>query len=114
MGRVSDKMSWLGRGPDWLAPARPPSSRRIGREPDWPAPARPRLVVWAASLTGPPAPAWPPTPSLSLSLYAVHSIAEGSKNLAQFCTAYNILMTCPDIKYVTALDDDTLVPDSTS
>ena len=39
------------------------------------------------------------------------SIGEGSKNLAQFCTAYNILMTCPDIKYITALDDDTLLPD---
>jgi len=39
------------------------------------------------------------------------SIREGSKTMAQFCTAYNILATHPHIKYVTMLDDDTLVPD---
>jgi hypothetical protein len=33
--------------------------------------------------------------------------------MAQFCTAYNILSTYPHIKYVTMLDDDTLVPDCT-
>ena len=33
--------------------------------------------------------------------------------MAQFCTAYNILATYPHIKYVTMLDDDTLVPDCT-
>jgi len=31
--------------------------------------------------------------------------------MAQFCTAYNILSTRPQIKFVTMLDDDTLVPD---
>jgi hypothetical protein len=31
--------------------------------------------------------------------------------MAQFCTAYNILTSYPQVAYVTMLDDDTLVPD---
>ena len=48
-----------------------------------------------------------------LSARYLSSIREGSKTMAQFCTAYNILSTYPHIKYVTMLDDDTLVPDCT-
>jgi len=41
------------------------------------------------------------------------SISEGSKTMAQFCTAFNILSSYPHIAYVTMIDDDTLVPEST-
>jgi len=33
--------------------------------------------------------------------------------MAQFCTAFNILSSYPHIAYVTMIDDDTLVPEST-